>query len=199
ALPTNSYDSNGFLVSGQAPSRGFSNDTRISTHRFITEDFSGNVKWTPGEHWTVGADVQRVFSKADIVDFTVYTQTSVLPTAVFTGLNTNSPTLTYQAPSGQDTATQSSYWWAAAMDHYQHNNAGEWAGRADAEYKWNDNAFLKSFRFGARYTDREAITRETGYNWGLLSSLHGLEWCGCSVPVTAAGFQGASTLVDFND
>ncbi len=196
-LPSNTYDSNGFLVSGQAPNRDFSNDTRISTHRFITEDFSGNVTWTPGSHWTLSADLQRVYSKADIVDFTVYTQTSVLPTAVFTGLNTNSPTLTYQAPAGQDTANASTYWWEAAMDHYQHNNAGEWATRADAEYKWLDNSFLKSFRFGVRYTDKEAITRETGFNWGLLSDLHG---CGCgAIPITGAAFAGATTLVDFNN
>ena len=85
------------------------------------------------------------------------------------------------------------------MDHYQHNDAGEWATRADAEYKWLDNSFLKSFRFGARYTDKEAITRETGYNWGLLSSLHGLEWCGCAVPITGSQFQGNSTQVGFNN
>ena len=98
---TDTFDSNGFLTSGTSANRGFSNDTRISTHRFITEDFSGNVRWTPGDHWTLTADLQRVYSKADIVDFTVYTQTSVLPTAVFTGLGGTSPTLTYQAPSGQ--------------------------------------------------------------------------------------------------
>jgi TonB-dependent receptor len=196
---TDTFDSNGFLTSGTSANRAFSNDTRISTHKFITEDFSGNVRWTPGDHWTLTADLQRVYSKADIVDFTVYTQTSVLPTAVFTGLGGTSPTLTYQAPSGQDTTDASTYWWAAAMDHYQHNDAGEWASRADAEYKWLDNSFLKSFRFGARYTDKEAITRETGYNWGLLSSLHGLEWCGCSIPITGSQFQGDTTLVGFNN
>jgi TonB-dependent receptor len=196
---SDTFDNNGFLTSGTAADRGFSNDTRISTHRFVTEDFSGNVRWTPGEHWAFGADLQRVYSKADIVDFTVYTQTSVLPTAVFTGLGGTSPTLTYQAPSGQDTTDASTYWWAAAMDHYQHNDAGEWATRADGEYKWLDNSFLKSFRFGARYTDKEAITRETGYNWGLLSSLHGLEWCGCSIPITGSQFQGDTTLVGFNN
>ncbi len=196
---TDTFDSNGFLTSGTSANRGFSNDTRISTHRFITEDFSGNVRWTPGDHWTLTADLQRVYSKADIVDFTVYTQTSVLPTAVFTGLGGTSPTLTYQAPSGQNLSDPDTYWWAAAMDHYQHNDAGEWATRADAEYKWLDNSFLKSFRFGARYTDKEAITRETGYNWGLLSSLHGLEWCGCAVPITGSQFQGDSTQVGFNN
>jgi TonB-dependent receptor len=199
ALPTNTYDSNGFLVSGEVPDRQPSNDTRISTHRFITEDFSGNVKWTPGEHWTVSADLQRVFSKADIVDFTVYTMSSVLPSAVFTGLNTNSPTLTYQAPSGENFSDPSTYWWQAAMDHYQHNDAGEWATRADAEYKWLDNPFLKSFRFGARYTDKEAITRETGFNWGLLSANPGMEWCGCSIPITGSQFAGATQEVDFNN
>jgi TonB-dependent receptor len=197
--PGDTFDDNGFLISGSAPARQPSNDTRISTHRFITEDFSGNVRWTPGDHWTLSADLQRVYSKADIVDFTVYTMSSVLPSAVFTGLNTDSPTLTYQAPSGENFSDASSYWWQAAMDHYQHNNAGEWASRADAEYKWLDNPFLKSFRFGGRYTDKEAITRETGFNWGLLSANPGMEWCGCAIPITGSEFRGATEEVGFNN
>jgi TonB-dependent receptor len=82
------------------------------------------------------------------------------------------------------------------MDHYQHNDAGEWAGRADAEYKWIDNAFLKSFRFGARYTDKEAITRETGYNWSLLSAQYWLP--GGESYITDPGYEGASEEVDFS-
>jgi TonB-dependent receptor len=203
ALPTSQYDSSvqepgtpsaGLLVSGQIPGRELDLDTRVSQRKYITEDFSGNVLWTPTPHWTFSADLQRVYSKADIVDFTVYTELSPLGTAVF-NLAGDSPKLTYTFPTGGN-EDPSNYWWAAAMDHFERDNGGEWASRADGEYKWLDNAFLKSFRFGARYTSKESIFRTTTYNWGLLSNEY---WCGCGpIPINSnAAFAGQTVLYGF--
>ena len=55
------------------------------------------------------------------------------------------------------------------MDHIEDNDADSTAVRADAEIHVRDDSFLKSFRFGVRATDKGALTRQTGWNWGLLS------------------------------
>jgi TonB-dependent receptor len=87
------------------------------------------------------------------------------------------------AANGYTLATQSNYWWAAAMDHIEHNNAGSWAQKAEVEYDFDDGHFLKSLQFGLRGTQKEAITRQTGWNWSLLSS----EFWGGGTPVYLTG------------
>jgi TonB-dependent receptor len=56
------------------------------------------------------------------------------------------------------------------MDHLEKNEAHEWAERLDFDLAFDDSPWLKSLRFGVRATDKEAITRETGWNWSLLSN-----------------------------
>jgi TonB-dependent receptor len=73
------------------------------------------------------------------------------------------------------------------MDHIERNTAGEWAERADLEYSFADDSFLKSFRAGARATSREAVTRQTGYNWALLSNQFWGNGGGAPVYLSSAG------------
>jgi TonB-dependent receptor len=197
AIPTNQYE-DGVFVSGDVPGRMVTLDTRSSKRKFVTQDYSANVRWSPGEHWTFGADVQRVESSAKIDDFTVFTATSVFPTGHY-DFSGKSPSISYEVPPGGDLSAQSTYWWLAAMDHFERNDAEEWATRADAEYKFNNNGFLDSLKFGVRYTDKEAVSRQTGFNWGLLSALYGMEWCGCAIPLSRSDFAGASSLFDYKN
>jgi TonB-dependent receptor len=197
ALPTNTYD-DGVFVSGTVPGRQVTLDTRVSHRKYITQDYSLNARWTPGDHWTFSLDGQRVLSKADINDFTVFTATSVPVTGTY-NLSGRNPSISYAAENGGDLSDPANYWWLAAMDHYERNNATEWATRADAEYKFLDSPFLESFRFGVRHTDKEAITRQTGYNWGLLSALYGMDWCGCSIPINGSQFAGAAELFPYKN
>ncbi|MES2136562.1 MAG: TonB-dependent receptor [Pseudomonadota bacterium] len=197
-LAANSYNSENVLVSGKIPGRMLDLDTRVSTRKFITQDYSANARWTPTDRWTFSADVQRVKSSANNLDFTVYTEPRLPATAVF-DLSGKSPSLTYDFGNG-DTSNPANYWWAAAMDHFERNSAKEWATRADGEYKFADaGGFLRSFRFGGRYTDKEAISRQTGWNWGLLSRQH---WMGTPGPNDNIAFltgDSNGTLVDFNN
>ena len=197
ALPTLEYDEDGVMESGEVAGRLLDLDTRRSGRKYITQDYSANVRWTPADNWTVTADIQHVKSSADIDDFTVYTETSLPGTAIF-DLSGNSPSLTYDFPTG-DPEDPASYYWTAAMDHFERNDAKEWAYRADVEHEFDDNSFLRSFRFGTRYTDKDAITRQTGYNWGLLSQAHWMSWCGCAIPITGSQFNGASELQSFGN
>ena len=118
--------------------------------------------------------------------------------------------LTISTPN--TTSVKSDYWWAAAMDHLEANRGHELAARLDGQYEF-DQGWLKTFKFGVRSTDKEYVTRQTGYNWGLLSNqywgngggspyyidgtIHGANnWSGVSPNPNIPQY---STLVSFNN
>lgn len=142
-------------------------DARYGRRNDVTKDFSANAQWEVTPRFKVSADVQRITSSMDLLSLTAFDQLQQ-PVTVdfdFTGKN---PWIHYSTADNAQ-LQQSNYWWAAAMDHFEHNDAHEWAYRADADYDFGDNPFLKSFRFGARATDRQAVSRATTWNWSILS------------------------------
>lgn len=181
----------GVLQAGTYRNANIDLDTRYGESHKVTRDYSINWQWTPDDHWSISADVQRVHSTSDVLSFTAFSEFGVAganlanpgfdprrPDILF-DLRGNTPSVATRE-NGASLATQSNYWWAAAMDHLEDNSAGQWAERLDVEYKFNDDSFLKSFRAGIRATDREAVTRQTGYNWSLLSMQY---WLGGGNPV----------------
>lgn len=181
------YNDDNVLESGTLRNRNLNFDTRSGKQVKRTQDYSLNLRWTPDEHWAFGADAQYVRSTAQITSMTAFTQVGVPSTIAF-DFSGNDPSLTLTPTAGGSLADKSAYWWAAAMDHIEDNEAEERAGRADVEYTFTDSDFLKSFRVGARATDRNAITRQTGYNWSLLSAQY---WGrGTEVYLTQTGFPG---------
>lgn len=171
------------VISGTIENRQLNPDTRYGHQTNKTRDFSGNLKWTPTDHWAFGADLQYVKSSASVVSMTAYDQTPTLATIDFV-LDGNTPKMLITPTAGATGASawqqQSDYYWSSAMDHIEDNDAHEWAYRADAEYSFDDDSFLKSFRLGVRGTDRNATTRQTGYNWALLSEQY---WGATGAPV----------------
>lgn len=164
------FDEDVNLQSGVVDGRLLDLNTRWGKRVNKTRDFSVNLKWDATDNLTFSADVQRVKSTMDLFSMTAF----VSPRGPYTvdfDLSGDTPRLTYSAP-GDPQLQQSNYWWAAAMDHFEKNDADQWAYRADGEYEFDDNSFLKSFRFGGRATDRNAISRSTGWNWGILSRQH---------------------------
>ena len=175
ALTKYAFDDKNVLTEGEMQAEPLSFNTRYTDQDKVTQDYSINWRWEPSDRWTISADVQRVHSTAKIMSMTAYTQFGVQegwydgrrPTIAWnTGGNTPSMTIT---ENGASLADKGNYWWYAAMDHLEDNEAGSWAQRADIEYDFEDNGFLKNFRAGARFSQKEAITRQTGWNWGLLS------------------------------
>ena len=137
-------------------------NTRYGKRVNKTRDLSLNVKWDVNERLVVSGDVQRIRSSMDLESMTAFVEPED-PYTVDFDLSSDTPTLTYSAP-GNPQLDQSQYWWAAAMDHNEKNDANQWAYRADAEYDFDGSPFLKSFKFGVRATDREAISRSTSWN-----------------------------------
>ncbi|MDE2184566.1 MAG: TonB-dependent receptor [Alphaproteobacteria bacterium] len=172
------YDSNGVWTGGtitNAQSGGI--DTRIGQHHDYNGDYSLNVKWMPSNNWQFSADVQYTESRATNYSMTAYDDmgnpndpaTPGVPGENLTiNLAGNAPMASLSDPSAM--TAQANYYYSAAMDHMENNYAHSWAYRVDGTYTLpSDTIFLKSIDFGFRSEDKQAVTRQTGYNWSLLS------------------------------
>ncbi|MEL6828465.1 MAG: TonB-dependent receptor, partial [Pseudomonadota bacterium] len=62
-----------------------------------------------------------------------------------------------------------SQFWRAAMDHIEDSTGDQFAFRADAQYDFPDDSFLRYAKVGARYSGADQTVRYTTYNWGVLS------------------------------
>lgn len=168
------YDDEGFLFSGVLRNAAYGLNTRYGDRDASTNDYSVNFKYEPDEHWTFSGDVQYVESEAEMLSMSAFTQLGT-PAG---GTNSSGvdvyfdfggvPSMMITNPEHQ--ASQSEYWWAAAMDHIEDNEADSIAARLDADYKFDDDSFVRSMGFGFRTSDRETTTRQSGWNWAFLSN-----------------------------
>ncbi len=162
------------VESGTLSNAKLTANTRYGESNKETSDYSFNLQYEPNESWTFSFDVQRVLSHADVLSMTAFSQLGSCNNAATAcsldfDLAGNTPGLAFhQTPNGS--ADPALYWWAAAMDHIEDNDADSTAVRADAEMQFDDDSIMKSFRFGVRSTDKGALTRQSGWNWGLLSN-----------------------------
>ena len=164
------YDSQGAITNGTINNFHLTADSRYGEQHKKTEDYSFNVKFTPNDRWAFSADAQYVKSHASVLSMTAFTQMDpTVPSSLTFDIGGDEPVLKLSQAT-DTTRTKSAYWWAAAMDHIEDNSADSKAVRADGEYTFEDDSWLKSFRFGVRGTDKTSTTRQTGYNWSLLSS-----------------------------
>jgi TonB-dependent receptor len=172
--PTYKFGSNGVITSGTLHASQLDADTRAGQTLNWTGDYSAHLQFHPDNHWTFSADGDYIRSNSKVYSMTAFTQLGNVPfsNAGRPDLNFNlagdTPVLSLTGTPDL-TRTDSAYWWAAAMDHLERNDAKEWAWRGDVQYDFNDDSIFKSFRVGVRGTEKDAITRQTGYNWNLLS------------------------------
>lgn len=158
------YDSQGIFTGGTIPTALYDTDTRYGEDHKSTADISFNAKWWATDKLSFSFDIQNVRSTADILSMTAYTHhKNDLPFKI--DLSTDVPTI----QTTGDTSKISDYYWAAAMDHIEDNKGGETAVRLDGRYDFDDGKWLKTFKFGVRQTEKDYLTRQSGWNWGLLS------------------------------
>ncbi|ESQ88942.1 hypothetical protein ABAC460_14265 [Asticcacaulis sp. AC460] len=158
------YDSDGVFTGGTIPGALYDTDTRYGEDHKRTTDVAFNAKWWASDRLSFNFDVQHVKSTAEILSMTAYTHhKDNLPFII--DLSTDIPTIKVTG----DTSKASDYYWAAAMDHIEDNEGEETAVRLDGRYDFDDSEWLKTFKFGVRTTDKDYITRQSGWNWSLLS------------------------------
>ena len=148
------------------------------------EDYSINLRTELTDRLTVELDAQYATSHKENLDFSVFGSSFAdqeldisggLPVIIphkpqFLGYTWSTP--------GTDlaNATEAQYFndprfqfWRAAMDHIEDSTGKQFAFQADFGYEFDDDAFLRKAKWGARYQDRDQTVRYTTYNWGALS------------------------------
>ncbi len=190
------YDSAGMFKKGTVYDAQYTADTRYGDARKRTADIALNGKFYASDRVTITGDLQYVRSTARSSSMTAFTQlqASDLPDVTF-DLNGDLPKVSLANASAL--TKKSSYYWAAAMDHLDSSKADEGSGRLDLTYEFADESWLKSFRFGVRATNKNFETRETNWNWSLLSA----QYWGGGTPVylTDSATANQTDLYTYNN
>lgn len=177
------YNNDNFLMGGQLNDAAVYFTSRYGQKETFTQDISFNVKFE-NERWKIAGDVQRVTSEADVESMTAFTylnhpdgdwwyddqgNQNVNPSS---GVTVNFDVSGRPVISVSDAQRQqdpSQYFWGAAMDHLENNDAKSVAGEIDAEYSFQFEGLFQSVAFGARVIDKDTTTRQSGWNWSLVS------------------------------
>jgi TonB-dependent receptor len=164
----------------------------------VVNDAGFNFKFAPTERWAINVDAQHVWARRTQLDFSVTGSIFADQELDLTG---NYPTITphkpltlsqtWASPSpALKAASDSEYFgnprytfWRSAMDHIEESTGEEWALKADVQYNFGDDSYLKHVKFGARYADRDQLVKYTTYNWGSLSEV----WAGNAAWMDSTG------------
>ena len=163
-------------------------DTRFDVHHHINANYELNLKYTPTDNLQVTLDADYVDSRATMSSMAIYNfvkNTAYVQSSNYSGnasyypnapeidvtvdLSDDSPNFLYNAAGTKSLATQSNYLWGAGMDHYENNYAHAYVTRADATYTFGGDGLmgvLTSVDVGFRANLKQAVTRQTGWNWG---------------------------------
>lgn len=172
------------------------------------EDYSINLKTELTDRLSLRLDAQYATSRKQNLDFSIMGSTFADQELDITG---NLPVIiphkpqflgyTWSAPSPELAgATEPQYFndprfqfWRSAMDHIEDSSGTQYAFQADMAYEFDDDAFLRKLKWGARYQDRDQTVRYTTYNWGMLSET----WSGTRPVNFADTGADASVRYDF--
>jgi TonB-dependent receptor len=195
--PTYTYAADGTWTGGTQPNALETGDTRIGRRHESTGSYSWNTKFNPNDSWALSADVEYTESEAtnySMTGFTGLTEAAFgtgTPVEAFNVNLTGSLPVITQTPVAGTTAQANSFW-LAMMDHLEDNFAHSWAYRGDATYTFHDEeGWLKSLDVGFRGDNKIAVTRQTGYNWSMVSALHDQTWMYPTAPIalSSTGFD----------
>jgi TonB-dependent receptor len=180
------YDANGALLTGTlrrkipagqttGPGINFGNDVRTATRRSETTDVSWNIQWKPTSNWTLTSDLQSIKAKTNGLDSTVATGLEMPKQGI--DLTGAVPRLTFTQSDLAYIANPNNYYWAFTMEHMDIAKADEKAWKGDAKYDF-DHPILRDLRFGARLTDRTAVTQNSNpsYNWQAVTQPWMMGW-----------------------
>lgn len=191
------FDENGYFESGvitsEAGWRGDGNpqrygmqhsmQSRSRAEESIVNDYSFNAKFTPNDSWAFNFDMQYVDSTMEIEDVSVMGATRAVVGMDLSGSGVAKINLYHPGYDGEGSVTSDNpftdptkNFFRSAMDHVSDNEGDEFSTRLDAEYTF-DEGVMKSVQFGVRYSDREQTTRQSDYNWGVLSEA----WAGGNI------------------
>lgn len=164
-----SYCPGGYNVHGDS----FSTNSRIQQNKDMTQEASLNLKYDPTNNLHLNFDGQYVDSHTTFYDagigFSSFTNPSL------SGLGTNPrivslqpPTNMFLSPGGY--SNPDNYAVNNLADQIQDSTGHEWAFRGDGQWDIPGNSWLDTLKFGARYSDREQLVRNSDYDWNSISN-----------------------------
>lgn len=158
---------------------------RQSKEETLNQDWSLRLRSELTDRLTVTLDGQVAKSHHQQLDFSVFGSSFAdqelnisgnLPTVIahkpqYLAYNwSGSPSAPLAAASESQYFTDPHFqFWRAAMDHLEDSTGTQYSFQGDLEYKFDDDAFVRKVKFGARYQDRAQTVRYSTYNWGMLS------------------------------
>jgi TonB-dependent receptor len=196
-LPGSGWRSGSFNGQGNADGRVPTGGVQQSLSRrqvdqeTTNQDFGFNFKYTPDDRWAFNFDAQYTEATTENLDVSVFGSTFADTQLDLTGSipiviptkpqNTRATWAGAAATRGMDSLTDEQFFtsnrytfWRAAMDHIEDSSGHEYAFRGDTQYTFDPGSFLKRFKVGARYADRDQTVQSSTYNWGRLSEV----WAG---------------------
>ncbi|GGD84844.1 TonB-dependent receptor [Tsuneonella deserti] len=165
-----------------------------------TQDMSLRIELSPTDRLHFNAEVQYIDSDRTEQGLISAMQTY---TDVKIDASGNTPIVQFLQPSTTDSPagyfndpSKTFYWFL--IDNQVHNEGDLLTVRADGHYDLSDTGFLRSVSFGARWGDRNRVTRNANFsNWGNL----GAPWTGRGGNWNCADFQafgcGGAYVADF--
>ncbi|MDE2184563.1 MAG: TonB-dependent receptor [Alphaproteobacteria bacterium] len=201
SLNSYNYNAQGYWTGGtinNAENVWGGQDTRFGARHHINAQYDVNMKWNPSDNFELSADVSYMDSRATMYDMTMYTKlihntwrngttwNLMYPNApvvnVTSDFSKGTPTISYTGDvAGMADATN--YVWGAAMDHLENNYAHNYTGRIDGSYTvGGDGLFglIKSIDVGFRADLKQAVTRQSNWNWIGMSFQTWYVWTGLS-------------------
>lgn len=136
-----------------------------------TQDFSFDIDWSITDRFRVNFEAQRIESDLR-QDAIIGTMNSWANIAIDNTGRT--PQVQFLAPPGAPSdyfsSGENTYFWFL-LDSVARNEGQLDSLRFDAEYDISDDGFFKQVKFGARWSDRDRVTRDTNFTtWGNLSA-----------------------------
>ena len=141
----------------------------------VTDDFSLAVSWMPTDELTLTFEAQHLESDRS-EDGIISATASYSDIAL--DLRGETPDVQFRVPVTTDGSTDPAYFTNPDRTHYSflldsqiENEAYMDSLAADLDYYLGEDSFIRGVKFGARWADRNRITRDNNFaNWGNLSA-----------------------------
>ncbi|WP_101065087.1 TonB-dependent receptor, partial [Xanthomonas phaseoli] len=173
-LPSIQVNSRNEFVNGSFQNVPTESNTSLTERHSVTTDYSLGAKWTVNEKLTLSTDFQYV-------DATTTGTRYILSTGQVTSPQFNVdfrgdlPRLSVTDASGAEgyLADVNNYnGWRYHLDNKDDNTGTEFAWRSDMDLAF-DSDFVRSFKAGVRYTDRDAETKGNIYRFMCINNCNG--------------------------
>lgn len=168
------FDDAGNFRSGTFVNVPINANTSLETRHSVTSDYSFNAKWKPTDRLSVTGDFQYIKGVTDGQRSIVILSSTA--ERLYQEVGNGAPTMIISPDNdptnGNGLVTDPANYASGAgyLDHIEHSVGTEYAGRVDAEYKFEDS-ILRAIKVGLRYTDRSAVTDSSTYNYYGLNTL----------------------------